>query len=1131
MKKLLATLMVLVPISAFADGTDARLLRFPATNGKEITFTYAGDLYRVSIDGGTAVRLTADQGFEIFPKYSPDGKTIAFTGQYDGNTELYSIPAEGGFPKRLSYSATVERDDIGDRMGPNNILMGWSPDGKTLIFRSRRYSFSGMRANLFTMPSIGGPAVPVPQTEGGFCCYSPDGKYLAVNRTFREFRTWKYYRGGQADDIWINKIGTTELTDITNNEAQDIFPMWIGDEIYFLSDRDHWMNLFVYDMKTKETRKLTDFTRYDCKFPSCYPGEGGWIVFENGGYIYKYSVKDRKCEKVTVGLESDGLNSRSTFGDASDQIESVSVSPDGKRVLMTARGDIFSVPASKGATYNLMYSPGSHEREAAWSNDGKKIAWFSDKSGEYQLYVSDWDKVGKEVKPVTSFKNGYPESIEWSNDSKQIFFQDEKNDIYRYDVASGKLTSIYKSAAGYFSYSFSPDASWMAVSESNESQTSIIYLVDLNSLKVTQLTDRWFSSSSPIFSSDGKYLYFSSDRNFQPQYSGIEWNYTGRFTTSLFIVPLAKDTEDPVKILADEYQPDKAVEKIPEASRPAGMPEGGKPGVRPQGKPAPANAKPAGKPEAAPENAASKDYKPATTKVDIDGIQERIATLPIPAGSMRPVAADAEGVYYIEMGGFRGMGGPGGPGGRSQEITIKKFNLKTLKSDDAFSGLPQCINPATGKMVVTSEGKYYVEDFPAGRKGDAVPTDDMGLEIDRHAEWAQIFNESWRIYRDFFYARNMHGTDWNDLHDKYSALLPYVESRNDLTYIIGEMLAELNVGHAYITSPSEGYPAMKSVSVGMLGGRFEKDGDSFKVVKVFKGEAWNSTLHSPLDEANVKVGEYVVAVDGISLADKSDIYETLVGKVGKTVSLKIASDAKGKNARTVYVKPIENEIQLSYIEWVKRNIAIVDKASNGRIGYIHIPDMGPAGLDMFTKLFYTQMDKEALIIDDRMNGGGNVSPMILERLQREVYRMTQSIYNRAGTVPDAAQYGPKVCLIDKYSASDGDLFPWGFKALGIGPLIGKCTWGGVTGIGGSMPFVDNQDMRTPVHATFSTKGEWIIEGHGVDPDIEIDINPYEDYVGNDAQLNKGIEVLLEKLKDYKPLPKAEPAVFPTRPQK
>ena len=1106
MKKLLAALLVLVPLAAFADGKDARLLRFPATNGKEITFTYAGDLYRVSIDGGTAVRLTADNGFEIFPKYSPDGKTIAFTGQYDGNTELYSIPAEGGFPKRLSYSATVERDDIGDRMGPNNILMGWSPDGKDLIFRSRRYSFSGMRANLFTMPSIGGPAVPVPQTEGGFCCYSPDGKYLALNRTFREFRTWKYYRGGQADDIWINRIGTTELTDITNDEAQDIFPMWIGDEIYFLSDRDHWMNLFVYDMKTKETRKLTDFKRYDCKFPSCFTGEGGWIVFENGGYIYKYSVKDRKCEKVTVSLESDGLNSRTTFGDASDQIESVSVSPDGKRVLMTARGDIFSVPATKGATYNLLYSPGSHERSATWSNDGKKIAWFSDKSGEYQLYVADWDKVGSDAKPATSFKNGYPDNIEWSNDSKEIFFEDEKNNVYRYDVASGDLTPVYKSEAGYFSYSISPDATWMAVAESNESQTSIIYLVDLKTLKTTQLTDRWFSSQSPIFSSDGKYLYFSSDRNFQPQYSRLEWNYSGSFSTSLFIVPLAKDTEDPVKILSDEYQP--ATEKSAEA-KPAGKPE----------------AKQAGKPEAKPAE------KPATTRVDLDGIQERIATLPIPAGTLRPVAADAEGVYYVEMGGFRGMGGPGGHSGRNQDITIKKFTLKTLKSEDAFTGMPQCINPVTGKMVITSDRKFYVCDFPSGHKGDAVPTDGMSLEIDHHAEWAQMFNESWRIYRDFFYARNMHGTDWNDLHDKYADLLPSVESRNDLTYIIGEMLAELNVGHAYITSPTEGYPAMKSVSVGMLGGRFEKEGDAFKIVKVFKGAAWDEALRSPLDEAKAKVGEYVTSVDGISLADKSDIYEALVGKVGKTVALKIASDAKGKDARTVYVKPIENEIQLSYIEWVKRNIAIVDKASNGRIGYIHIPDMGPAGLDMFTKLFYTQMDKEALIIDDRMNGGGNVSPMILERLQREVYRMTQSIYNRAGTVPDAAQYGPKVCLIDKYSASDGDLFPWGFKALGIGPLIGKRTWGGVTGIGGSMPFVDNQDMRTPVHATFSTKGEWIIEGHGVDPDIDIDINPYEDYIGNDAQLNKGVEVLLEKLKDYKPLPKAEPTTFPTRPQK
>ena len=717
MKKILFTLFLASATVLCAGAKEARLLRFPSTNGTEVTFTYAGDLYKVSIDGGTAVRLTASPGFEIFSKYSPDGRTIAFTGQFDGNTELYSIPAEGGSPKRLTYSATVVRDDIGDRMGPNNILMGWSPDGSELIYRSRCYAFSGMRANLFTVSSEGGLPVQVPSTEAGFCSFSPDGKSLAFNRVFREFRTWKYYRGGQADDIWINKIGTTEISRITDNDAQDIEPMWIGDEIYFLSDRDHWMNLFCYNTKSKETRKVTDFKRYDCKFASCFAGNGGWVVFENGGYIYKYSVKDGSCKKIDVTLNSDELYSRDVTADAADDISAYTISPDGKRVLFTARGIVFSLPAKEGATYQLIDSPSSHEREATWSNDGKKIAWLSDKSGEYQLYVTDYDKVSENASPVTSFKNGYPSNVIWSDDSKYIFLEDEKNDIFRYDLASGKTASVFKSeGAGFRDYDISPDASWLAVADARENDNSSIVLVDLKSLKVTRLTDRWHTASQPLFSKDGKYLYFTSNRTFSPQYSQVEWNYSGSFGQSTFIVPLTASAENPVKTVSDEYVPGKASDDDSGAPAPGGRSvKPGKPGMpeRPEG---------AGKPDGAK---SAEGFKPAETKIDLDGIQERITMLPMDENSVvRLVYATDDGLYYYGRGGRRtpGAGGPGAPRG-NDEISVMKYDLKSQKSEEAFKGMAACINPVTGKMLLSSENKYYISDFPSGRKSDPVPTE------------------------------------------------------------------------------------------------------------------------------------------------------------------------------------------------------------------------------------------------------------------------------------------------------------------------------------------------------------------------------------------------------------------------
>lgn len=1062
-------------LAAGAAGQEARLLRFPAVGGDNIVFSYAGNLYRVGIDGGSAVKLTSHIGYECFPKISPDGKTIAFTGQYDANTEVYTMPLTGGEPRRITYSALVDRDQVGERMGPNNIVMGWTPDGSQIIYRSKQYCFSGLRGNLCKVGAEGGTPEIIPTSEGGFCSYSPDGSKLAMNRMFREFRTWKYYRGGQADDIWINTVGTTGLEKITDNDAQDIFPMWVGDEIYYLSDRDRTMNLFVYDTRSKQTRKVTDFTEYDCKFPSC---SQDWIVFENGGYIYKYDVrKGGKAEKVSITLTDDDIYSRSEYRKVGGSLTSFSLSPDGKRVLVVARGDIFSLPAEKGPVHNISRSPQSHERDADWSPDGSRIAWVSDISGEYQIYTAPADNM-REAKCMTSFKDGYPSILDWSADGSRLYFGTEKRDIYELDVNSGRLDRILVSKqGGYRSFSLSSDGSWATYVTSLPNRVSAVFLYDVKARRSYQVTDRWYDASSPMFSEDGKYLFFSSARDFRAQYSSVEWNAGYGVYDYVFILPLAAGTPNPLTLTSDE-----AVAEQPEAT--------------------PAKASPA---KSAKKGKSGKTEAVAALKVDIEGIGQRITALPLPAGRYRLFLCKDDKLYYSASGGHG----------------LKTLDLKTLKTSDGPSEMPLVITPDAKKALVRDGKDFKVVSFgsPAG-KAAAVPIDEIDMMIDHKAEWKQIFDESWRITRDNFYVENMHGADWDRVHEKYGQLLPYVNHRDDLTYLIGEMLGELNVGHAYITSGES--PEIPRIKTGLLGAQYSRDAGTgaFRMEKIFRGADWDSSLICPLRApgVNAKAGEYIVEIDGIPASELTDVGQALVGKVGVTVEVKIASSASGADARTVYLKPVGDESKLAYYEWVQNNIEKVDRLSGGTIGYIHIPDMSVAGLDMFTKLFYTQLDKKALIIDDRMNGGGNVSPMILERLQREVYRI--SMYRNGSNlpVPNEAFYGPKVCLIDKYSSSDGDLFPYGFRKLGLGKLIGMRSWGGIVGISGSRKFVDGQDMRTPFFTSYSTDGEWIIEGHGVDPDIEVDINPFEDYLGNDAQLEKAVEVLKEELKNYKSLP-------------
>ena len=1064
MKRNLFLSFLLVGTTSLAQAADeGRLLRFPATNGSDVVFSYAGDLYKVSINGGESQRITSHPGYEMFARFSPDGKSIAFTGEYDGNREVYIIPAKGGEPVRLTYTSTNSRDDLGDRMGPNNVVMTWSPDGKKILYRNR--ISDGFAGKLWSISPSGGMSDKLPLPEGGFCSYSPDGKKLAYNRVFREFRTWKYYKGGMADDIWVYNPENKSVENVTNNIAQDIIPMWIGDEIFFISDRDRTMNLFSYNTVSKTTQKVTDFKEYDIKFPS---SNGKIIVFENGGYIYKFDPTTRKAEKISITVNAEGNDARDILKNVKNNITEASTSPDAKRIAVTARGEVFNVPVSKGVTKDLTRSTGIHDREAEWSPDGKYIAYISDATGENEIYIQPAE--GGEAIQLTKDNNTYIRQILWSPDSKSIAYSDMKNRILMVDVASKSKKTIIENPEGeFYEFSFSPDSRWITYTKSGKNNMDIVYVKDLTSGKEYPVTEKWYNSGNATFSTDGKYIIFSSERDLNPIYSRTEWNHAYTTMKGLYLVPLASTTPSPFLPKDGDVQ-----QSVNIASKDS------------KGK--------------------SKDSKESvTTQIDPENMLQRIVKLPLPTGNYYNLYSDGKDLWYNVDG------------------QTKVFNFESGKDEFIADNTSFKFTPDGKKIMLFKRGSIYVLNAPHGKVSldEAVDLKDLVAPINYKKEWEQIFNEAWRAYRDGFYLENMHGADWKALKDKYAVMLPYVKCRLDLNYLIGELIGELACGHAYV-NPGE-YKKPDKIDMGLLGAELKADNSGFfKIEKIISGAPYSTSLRSPLTETgmNIKEGEYIVAINGVPTNSVSNIYSLLIGKADVLTELSVNSTPSLSGARKVVVKPINNEYPLYHYNWVQDNIKKVEKATNGRVGYVYIPDMGSDGLNEFTRYFYPQLDKEALIIDDRANGGGNVSPMIIERLLRDPYRMTMyRTTTKTGTIPDATLYGPKVLLINKYSASDGDLFPWSFKATKIGKVIGTRSWGGIIGISGSLPYMDGTDIRVPFFTNYDAKsGKWIVENHGVDPDILIDNNPIKEEMGEDEQLNKAIEVILDELKDRKPLP-------------
>ncbi|MDG5800063.1 S41 family peptidase [Marinilabiliaceae bacterium ANBcel2] len=1053
-----------------AKADEARLMRFPAINQDQIVFTYAGDLYTVSHEGGVARKLTSHNGLEIFPRFSPDGSQIAFTGQFDGNTEVYSIPSQGGIPRRLTYTATLDRDDLGDRMGPNNIVMNWTPDGE-IVYRSRKQTFNSFKGQLFKVPAEGGMSQQIEVPEGGFLSFSNDGNKMAYNRVFREFRTWKYYQGGMADNIWVHDFETKETINITDNPAQDLMPMWIGDNIYFISDRDHTMNLFKYNLNDETVNKVTHFEKYDIKFPSHF---NDLIVFENGGYIYTFDTNSEDYQKVEIQIQNDQNFSRAQKVDAADRIFSADLSPNGERVLFSARGDLFSVPSNEGITYNLTRSSDIFERNGVWCPNGEYFAYLSDKSGEYEIWV---DEIKGDSRPMQLTQDGevYKFNIAWSPDGKKIAWNDQLYGLYITDIANSETTKLAKSDyTPIRDFNWSPDSRWISYTDYDKNRMGVINIVDVESGEVNQVTEKWHNSQGPSFSNDGKYLFFASDRTFNPIYSQSEWNHAYINMGKIYMILLDKETQSPFAPKNDQVKP-----------------------------------KPENDNQKENDNDKKNDNE-VYTVIDFENITNRIIELPVDPANYYSISCVDNIVYYNKA--YQSGTGEGG---------LAMFDLNE-KKETLLGSFRYSISANNNKMLVGSNKEWTVLDMPVRSVeiDNKLDLSQMKTLVNYKEEWQQIFNEAWRQMRDFFYVENMHGVDWQEIYNRYKPLVKHVNHRTDLNYVIGEMIGELNAGHAYVNPGDQ--PEADRIKTGLLGAQISThESGYFQIDKILEGASWSSEVRSPLNEADINVneGEYIIAVDRVPANSVNDLFKLLKGKAETTVEITVNNTPSPERARNILITPIADESSLYYHKWVQDNIKKVNEATNGRVGYLHIPDMGPTGLNEFVKHFYPQLHKEALIVDDRGNGGGNVSPMILERLSRVPYRVNMRRNSPAiSTIPAQTLAGPMVALIDKYSASDGDLFAHGFKELKLGKTIGTQTWGGIVGITGSLPFIDGTDLRIPQFTSLSMEGEWMIEGVGVKPDIEIENDPYREYKGIDDQLNKAIEVIMEKLELREELP-------------
>jgi len=1062
MKKKFLVLICFLFFVVFAFSIEnARLLRFPDINGDKIVFVYAGDLWSVQADGGEAKRLTSHKGLEVFPKISPDGKWIAFSAKYSGTRQVYIVPSEGGTPKQLTFYNDVGR--MPPRGGFDNIVLDWTPDSKKILIRANRTPYGKRVGKYFLVDIEGGLEKSLPIPEGSFGKFSPDANKIVYTPISREFRTWKRYKGGRAQDIWIYDLKKNDSKRITEFVGTDHHPIWYKNKIYFVSDRDLTLNFYYYDLKTKEIKQITSHKDYDVLWPS---GRNGVVVYENGGFLYKLNLDSGETHKLTVNIKFDNPNILPYFKNVKKYITrfGYNISPTGKRAVFDARGDIFTVPAEKGITYNLTRSQGVREVYPEWSPDGKWISYYSDETGEYEIYLTDPD--GKKRMQLTKDNKKWRYPAVWSPDSKKLLYSDKDQNLQVLDIETKNITVVDKAVYSDINdYKWSPDSKWILYTKSGKNGLKAVWVYNLSENKKHQLTDNRYNDYAPVFSKCGKYIYFLSQRDFRMNFSSFEFDFVYDEATRIYAIHLTKDTP---KLFEEEN--DRELDKKEEKSK---------------------NSKKQSK------------KKQVTIKIDFENINERITSFPLKPGDYRGLISVDNGIiYYVQSG-------------------LYKYDIKKKKKFLIIKGISGGSISADGKkLLYRARDKYGIIDIKPKQKVGTGELDmtDVTMKIEPKKEWEQIYKDGWRTYRDWFYVENMHGVDWVKMYEKYKKLLPYVSHRADLDYIFGELVGELNAGHCYVNWGD--FVEVERVDTGLLGCKFKKDEESGRYIisDIYDGENWKSELRSPLTEQGigVKEGDYLISLNGYDVTTKDNPYKFLENTAGKRIPITVNSKPEEKGSRTYIVKPIKSELELFYHDWVNSRKKMVEKLSNGRIGYIHVPDTAVEGNKQLFKNFYALRNKDALIIDERYNGGGWSPGKMIELLSRK----TVSYWRRRGLKlrpePFFAVDGPKVMLLNHTSSSGGDNFPYWFRKAGLGKIIGTRSWGGLIGYGWSPSLVDGPSFAVPSSGIVGTDGKWIVEGIGIYPDIEVYDRPEEIAKGNDPCIEKAIEVLLEQLKKNPP---------------
>ena len=1074
---LLVLAVALLGMPLATGAAQPALMRFPTLHGSTIVFEAGGNLWRVDRQGGVAQRLTTDPGMDLMPRFSPDGKEIAFTGEYDGNRDVYVIPAEGGLARRLTFHSDVV-PEAPMRWGPDNMVVTWTPDGKSIVFLSRRTTYNDWFGQLFLVPREGGFPSQFPVPMGGVTSFSPDGTKIAYNRIFRNFRTWKRYYGGLAQEIWIYDLASHEIQRVTDWKGTDTFPMWYHDTVYFASDRgpEKRLNIWVHDLKTKQFRQVTSFKDYDVDWPSL--GDTG-IVLACGGELYVLDLPSEKLNRIEVAIPSDVVRTRERWVDAGKTIQSFDIAPNGKRALFEARGEVFTVPAEHGNTRNLTQTSGVREQYPAWSPDGKWVAYVTDRTGEAEIAVRPADGTGTE-QILTDRRKGYLYDPAWAPDSKKIAFSDSEHALWILNVQDRKLTNVDSNPrAEMHDFAWSPDALWLAYSKAADNDLRQIYLYSLTSARATQVTGARTSDFDPTFDPQGKYLYFIALKHENPVFSESEFNVATLKMAGIYVVTLQASEPSPFAPRSDEG--------IPKEEKKDGEPkvEAWKPGAS------------------------------APINIDLAGLADRVVPLPVPAGEIAHLSATRGRLFYLTTP-IRSFE----TALHGEEPELHAFDMEKRKDAVLLSPIDGYSLSADATAVITKKKDAYAISSTAAEgkgEGDAKPKDldlsHMQALIDPVAEWNEMFHQAWRLERDFFYSPEMNGVDWPRIRDAYAKLLPRVTSREDLNYLIGEMIGELGNSHTYVGGGDE--PRGKRVPTGLLGVDFgvdEKAGRYF-VKRIYPGDNAHEAYRSPLTEPgiNVKEGNYLLAVDGHELRVPTDPDSLFVNTLERTVTLTVADDAAGKNRRDVTVKPITDELNLRMKAWIDHNREKVDKASGGKIGYLYLADMDEQGMNQFIGQFYPQVRKQGLIVDVRYNGGGFIDQIVLERLRRVLVGMD---VNRQGVpfpIPQQMLHGHMACLLNHFSASDGDIFPYYFKKYGLGPLIGERTWGGVRGIRGYWPLSDGGYVTIPEDSLYGLDSQWVMENHGVDPDIEVDNLPGDEMAGRDAQLETAIKFVMDKI--------------------